>query len=76
MKKRGKLHGNPHKMLRHVPIIPRIQMLFHFKELAVVGMTRLTRSESRVIRIPIDSIEMNYIEDRWPKKVKDEVQIL
>ena len=26
-KKKGKSHGPPHKILRHMPIIPRIQRL-------------------------------------------------
>jgi hypothetical protein len=29
--KKGKSHGPPHKILRHMPIIPRIQRLFHCK---------------------------------------------
>jgi hypothetical protein len=29
--KKGKSHDSPHKILKHIPIIPRIQRLFHFK---------------------------------------------
>ena len=32
----GKSHGPPHKILRHIPIIPRIQMLFPCEELAML----------------------------------------
>ena len=28
---KDKAHGPPHKILRHVPIIPRIQRIFHSK---------------------------------------------
>jgi len=35
-KKLGKLHGLAHNILRHIPIIPRIQILFHCKELAML----------------------------------------
>ena len=31
--KKGKSHGPPHKILRHMPIIPSIQRLFRCKEL-------------------------------------------
>ena len=30
-KKMGKSHGPPHKTMRHMPIIPRIQIIFHCK---------------------------------------------
>jgi hypothetical protein len=33
--KKGKSHGPPHNILRHMPIIPRIQRLFRCKELAM-----------------------------------------
>ena len=32
----NKAHRPPHKILRHMPIIPRIQMFFHCKELAML----------------------------------------
>jgi hypothetical protein len=31
--KKGKSHSPPHKILSHMPIIPRIQRILHFKEL-------------------------------------------
>jgi hypothetical protein len=33
--KNGKSHGPPHKILRHMPIIPRIQRLLRCKELTM-----------------------------------------
>ena len=35
-KNNGKAHGPPHKILRHMPIIPRIQRIFHCKQLATL----------------------------------------
>ena len=36
LKKKGKSRGPPFKILRHMPIIPRIERLFHCKELAMM----------------------------------------
>jgi ribosomal protein L37E len=48
--KNCKSHGPPHKILRHMPIIPRIQRLFHCKELAMFqGWHASHRSELVVI---------------------------
>ena len=33
---KGKSDGPPHKILRHMPIIPRTQSLFHCKELTML----------------------------------------
>ena len=33
---KAKAHGPPYKILRYMPIIPRIQRLFHCKELVVL----------------------------------------
>jgi hypothetical protein len=47
--KKGKSHGPPHNILRHMPIIPRIQRLFHCKELAMLqGWHASHRSESEL----------------------------
>jgi hypothetical protein len=35
-KKWGKAYGPPHKILRHMPIIPRIQSLFDYKQLSIL----------------------------------------
>ena len=34
--KNGKSHGPPHNILRNMPIIPRIQRIFHCKELSML----------------------------------------
>jgi hypothetical protein len=36
LNKNGKMHGPPHKILRHMTIIRRIQRIFHCKELAML----------------------------------------
>ena len=36
LKNNAKAHGPLHKISRHVPLIPRIQRIFHFKELAML----------------------------------------
>ena len=47
---KGKEHGPPHKVLRHMPAIPRIQRLFHSKELAMLqGWHASHRSELGVM---------------------------
>jgi hypothetical protein len=62
--KNGKLHGDPHNILRHMSIIQRIQILFCCKELPMLyGLHASHRSESGVMRIPTYSIAMNPIED-------------
>ena len=76
-KKKGKSCGPPFKILRHMPIIPRIQRLFHCKEIAMLqGWHASHKSELGVMHIPMDSISMKHIEDTWPEKFKDEVQSL
>ena len=75
--RRGKSRGPPFKILRHMPIIPRIQRLFRCKELAMLqGWNASHRSELGVMGIQIDSIAMKKIEDAWPEKFKDEVRSL
>jgi hypothetical protein len=73
-KNKGKECSPPHKILRHMFIILRIQRLFHCKQLAMLqGWHSSHISEIRVIRIPTDSIAMKHIEDTWPDKFKGEV---
>jgi hypothetical protein len=56
-------------------IIPRIQRGFHFKQVVLLqGWHASHRSESGVIKIPLDSTTMNHIEYTWADKFKDEVQ--
>ena len=77
IKNKGKSHGPPFKILRHMPIIPRIQKLFHCKELAMFkGWHASHRSELGVMQIRTDSIAMKHIEDTWLEKFKDDIQIL
>ena len=72
-----KAHNPPHKILRHMPIIPRIQRLFCCKQLAKFYRWCAThRSELGVIQIPIDLITMKHIDDMWIDKFKYEVQSL
>jgi hypothetical protein len=48
--KNDKSHGPPHNILRHIPIIPRIQSLFRCKELAMLqGWHASHRSELGVM---------------------------
>jgi len=73
-KQNGKAHGPPHKILRHVPIITRIQRIFHCKELAMLqGWYASHKSELGVMQIPANSIAMKHIEDTCPAKFKDEL---
>ena len=59
-----------------MPIIPRIERIFHCKELSMLqGWHASHGSEPRVIWIPTDSITMQHIWDTWPDKFNDEVQI-
>jgi hypothetical protein len=76
-KNKCKEHGPSHKILRHMLIIPTIQMLFSCKKLAMLqGWHASHRSEPGVIRIPVYLISMKHIEDTWHDKFKDEVQSL
>jgi hypothetical protein len=76
-KNKGKAHGPPHNILRHMPIITRIQSLCHCKQLSMLqGWHASYRTELGVMKIPPDSISMNHTEDTWPNKFKDEVRSL
>ena len=61
-KNKGKSRiGPPFKIFRHMPLIPRIQRLFHCKELAMLqGWHASHRSELGVMRIPTYSIAMKH----------------
>jgi hypothetical protein len=76
--KNGKSHGDPpHNILRHMPIIPRIQSIFPCKKLTMFqGCHASHISELGVMRIPIYSISMKHIENTWLEKFKDEAQSL
>ena len=69
--KKGKSHGPPHKILRHMPIIPKVQRLFHCEQLAKLQRWHTSyRSDPGVMRIPTNSIAMKNIKDTWPDKFK------
>jgi hypothetical protein len=62
LKNKGKEHGPPHKILRHIPIITRIQRLFHCKQLSMFqGWHASHRSEPIFMRILVDLRAMKYI---------------
>ena len=73
-KNKRKAHGVPHKLLRHMPIIPRIQRLFRVKQLVDLKRWHAShRSELGVMRILAYSIAMRHIEDTWLDKFKEKV---
>ena len=56
-----------------MPIIPRLQRMFHCKSLAqLMDWHVKNRSKDGFMRIPADSKAMKHIEDKWPRKFKDE----
>jgi len=75
-KTKGKAHGSPHKLLRHIPIIPRIQSLFHYKQLFILQGQHTTHRSHLGVKYITTSIVMKHIEDTWLNKFKYEVFIL
>jgi predicted small metal-binding protein len=74
--KECKSHGPSHNILRHVPIIPRIQRIFCCKDLVVLhGWHASHKSDLGVMYIRMDLITMKHIEDTWIDKLKDEIRI-
>jgi hypothetical protein len=58
----------PRKVLRHFPIIPRLQRLFRCKSLAqLMDWHVKNRSTDDVMRVPSDSPAWKHIEDQWPE---------
>ena len=56
----------PHKVLRYIPIIPRLQRLFRCKNIAqFMDYHARNRSQDDVIRMPIDGIDFRDIEEEW-----------
>ena len=57
----------PCKVLRYIPIIPRLQRLFRCKNI-VQFMDYHARNKSQydTIRMPIDGSAFRYIEKKWP----------
>ena len=63
----------PNKVLRQMPIIPRIQRMFRCKSLAqLMDWHAKNRSKDGFMRIPADCKAMKHIEEKWPGKFKDE----
>lgn len=56
----------PAKILRHFPIIPRIQMMFKCKSIAsMMSWHKNTRSTDDIMRVPADSPAWKHIEEKW-----------
>lgn len=67
---RSDLQGTktPQKVLRHMPIIPRIQHMYRVKSLAELMSWHAThRSTYDIIRIPADGKAWKHIESKWPE---------
>ena len=57
----------PHKVLRYIPIIPRLQRLFRCKNIAqFIDYHARNRSQDDVIRIPVDGYDFSDMEEKWP----------
>jgi plasmid rolling circle replication initiator protein Rep len=57
----------PHKVLRYIPIIPRLQRLFRCRNITqFMDYHAWNRSEDDVLRMPVDVYLYKNIEERWP----------
>lgn len=57
----------PRKVLRHFPIIPRIQHMFKSKSFAeLITWHARSRSSDGIMRVPADSPAWQHIESMWP----------
>ena len=75
IKKKGEAHGL-HKVLKSIPIIPRMKRILSCKEWIMLQRWHaLHISEPRITHIVVESITMKNIEDTWPSKFKDKEQI-
>lgn len=58
----------PRKVLRHFPIIPRIQHMFKSRSISeLITWHASNRSSDGVMRVPADSPAWKHIEDMWPE---------
>jgi hypothetical protein len=58
--------GVPRKVLRHIPIIPRLQQLFRCESIAqFMDYHACNRSEDGVLRMPVDGSVFREIEEKW-----------
>ena len=56
----------PRKVLRHIPIIPRLQRLFRCESIAqFMDYHACNRSEYGVLRMPTDGFAFREIEGKW-----------
>ena len=56
----------PAKVLRHFPIIPRIQTMFRCKSMSsLMTWHRKSRSTDETMRVPSDSPAWKHIEEKW-----------
>jgi hypothetical protein len=56
----------PRKVLRHIPIIPRLQQLFRCESIAqFMDYHACNRSGDGVFRMPTDGYEFREIEEKW-----------
>ena len=63
----------PNKVLRHMPIIPRLQRMFRCKLLAqLLDWHEKNRSKDGFMQILANSKAMKHIEEKWPRKFKDD----
>jgi hypothetical protein len=57
----------PRKVLRHIPIIPRLQRLFRCESIAqFMDYHARNRSGDGVLRMPADGYAFKEIEEKWP----------
>ena len=57
----------PHKVLRYILIIPRLQRLFRCQSIAqFMDFHAKNISQDNVLRMPADGYEFRCIEEKWP----------
>ena len=58
----------PHKVLSHIPIIPRLWQLFRCKSITqFIDYHAKNRSKDGVLRMPVDGSTFKKIEEIWPR---------
>ena len=63
----------PNKVFCHMPIIPRLQRMFHCKSFVqLMDWHAKNRSKDGFMHISADSKAMKHIEEKLPRKFKDE----
>lgn len=55
-----------HKVLRYIPIIPRMRQLFRWKSIIeLMGYHAMNRSEDRVLRMPANGSAFRNTKEKW-----------